>query len=57
MFADTGFDVERLAGVGGVHLGVLAAAAPGFARELGREHREAPLRLFAEQFMVLGRRV
>lgn len=56
MFTDTGFAVERVAGVGGVHLGALAAAAPAFARELGREHRDAPLRLFAEQFMVLGRK-
>ena len=54
MLHDAGFSSVRSQGVGGTHLVLPAMISADLAFRLGLLHRRAPLRLLAEQFVVVG---
>ncbi|CRI66651.1 hypothetical protein THIOKS13000006 [Thiocapsa sp. KS1] len=56
MLREVGFEPERCDGLGGTHLLSLSWIAPELAIRFGRLHRERPLRVAAEQFLITARR-
>ncbi len=52
MLKEIGFEVDKMAGVGGWHLIAPAFFSEKLALKLGRLHSNAPLRWLAEQFVV-----
>jgi len=56
MLQNIGFSNVGTKGLGGTHLILPALLSPDLAFRLGLRHRFRPLRIFAEQFMVSGRK-
>ncbi len=56
MLRETGFDAVRSLGIGGTHLLLPALVSAPLAFRLGLLHCHHPLRVFAEQFIVSGRK-